>query len=133
MHALPGKQAALATENARLDVKRTMWALCLPSAENRAGIRIAQRWQFFDFLGSRGTKSRSVVDIIGISRDHRPAPSVLRRGDLFDIVLIRVNGESGPWPTPADVRRLRAVRRSIVPRRSCWRPGREVPTQHSMC
>ncbi|MGO9291612.1 MAG: hypothetical protein ACLQIJ_23015 [Polyangia bacterium] len=104
-------QAALAAENARWDIKRNMWALCLPSAENRAGINIAQRWQFLDFLGSRGTKSRGVVDILGISRDHRPAPGVLRRADLFEIVLIRVKGETAPWPTTADVKRLRAVQR----------------------
>jgi hypothetical protein len=37
---------------------------------------------------------RGIVDILGISRDSRPAPGVLRRGDLFEIVLIRVKGES---------------------------------------
>jgi hypothetical protein len=72
--------------------------------------RVAKRWQFIAFRGVGGGEWRGVVDLIGIRKDTaQPSGGVLKRGDLFDIVLLQIKGGSAPGPTSEDCRRLREV------------------------
>lgn len=74
--------------------------------------RHAKRWQFIDFLGPKGREAAGVVDILAMRKSGKAAAlgaDVLRRYDLFDIVLIQVKGGSAPWPSDEDVERLLAV------------------------
>lgn len=72
--------------------------------------RVAKRWQFMSFRGAGKGEWRGVVDVIAIRKDTtQPRGKVLKRGDLFDIVLIQIKGGSARAPTAADKRRLRHV------------------------
>jgi hypothetical protein len=51
------------------------------------------------------------VDVIAIRKDtSRSDHELLKRGDLFELILVQMKGGSARWPTPGDVRRLQAVR-----------------------
>ena len=53
---------------------------------------------------------------------------MLRPGDLFEIVLVQIKGGTAPWPTPADVKRLRAVQRRYRAKAvvlASWQKGAE--------
>lgn len=68
------------------------------------------KWRVINFVGPGGAESRGIVDLLAIRKDHRqPAEPGLKRGDLFDIVLIQVKGGSAPMPTAEDRERLRQV------------------------
>jgi len=74
--------------------------------------RIANRWKFVSFRGVGKGEWRGVVDLIAIRKNSRqPAGDILKRGDLFDIILIQVKGGSAPAPTMDDCRRLWAVKK----------------------
>jgi hypothetical protein len=61
------------------------------------------------FRGTGKGEWRGVVDLIAIRKNgEQPTGSVLKRGDLFDIILIRVKGGSSRGPTASDCRRLQA-------------------------
>jgi hypothetical protein len=68
------------------------------------------------------------VDLIAIRKNSKQPPGeVLKRGDLFDMVLIQVKGGSARGPTEADCRRLQEVKRiyrakSVV--QFQWRNGK---------
>ena len=92
--------------------------------------RVAQRWHFVSFRGPEGAESRGVVDILAIRKNtSQPCGDVLKRGDLFDIVLIQLKGGSARAPTKDDCRRLREVARFYRARavcQFCWRKGTPV-------
>lgn len=72
--------------------------------------RVANRWKFVSFRGAGKGEWRGVVDVIGIRKNTEdPNDECLKRGDLFDIVLIQVKGGSARGPTKDDCRRLREV------------------------
>ena len=72
--------------------------------------RVAKRWQFISFRGAKRGEWRGVVDVVAIRKDtSQPASEILRRGDLFDIILIQIKGGSAPQPTRQDCMRLREV------------------------
>jgi hypothetical protein len=72
--------------------------------------RVANRWRFVSFRGMGGGEWRGIVDLIGIRKDTaKSAHTLLRSGDLFEIVLIQLKGGSAPKPSPTDIARLRAV------------------------
>jgi hypothetical protein len=74
--------------------------------------RIADRWKFVSFRGANKGEWRGVVDLIAIRKNSRqPAGELLKRGDLFDIVLIQIKGGSARGPTRDDCLRLREVKR----------------------
>lgn len=82
----------------------TKWWITRYSNKQRA------RWQILGFGGPNGGESRGVVDLMAIRKDHRSAPpSGLKRGDLFEVVLIQVKGGSARRPTGDDERRLRRI------------------------
>lgn len=73
--------------------------------------RKGARWNLVDFGGSTKSESRGIVDLMAIRKDHRQDVSGLKRGDLFEIVLIQTKGGSAPRPTPEDIVRLKQVAR----------------------
>ena len=74
--------------------------------------RVANRWKFVSFRGVNKSEWRGVVDLIAIRKNTKPpAGNLLKRGDLFDIVLIQIKGGTARGPTENDCRRLREVKR----------------------
>jgi hypothetical protein len=72
--------------------------------------RVANRWKFVSFRGSGKGEWRGVVDVVAIRKDTRePNGNVMKRGDLFDIVLVQIKGGTSRPPTLEDRRRLREV------------------------
>ena len=71
--------------------------------------RTGAKWNLVDFGGKTKAEARGIVDLIAIRKDHRHDGPGLKRGDLFEIVLIQTKGGSAPRPTPGDVARLRVV------------------------
>jgi hypothetical protein len=74
--------------------------------------RVADRWRFVSFRGINKSEWSGVVDLVAIRKNSKaPSNGILRRGDLFDIVLIQIKGGSARGPTLDDCRRLREVKR----------------------
>lgn len=97
----PGKKAHHTAKWART---MTKW---LVTYTRRRGAR----WNLVDFGGKTRSEARGIVDLIAIRKDHSHEGPGLKRGDLFEIVLIQTKGGSAPRPTPDDVARLRRVAR----------------------
>ena len=68
-------------------------------------------WNLVEFAGPAGSESRGIVDLLAVRKDHRTVVAGLKRGDLFEVVLVQVKGGGARWPTRSDVDRLRAVAR----------------------
>ena len=69
--------------------------------------RVTKRWRFISFRGSKGGEWRGVVDVIAIRKStSQPNDEVLKRGDLFDIVLVQIKGGGAKAPSLSDRRRL---------------------------
>lgn len=64
-----------------------------------------------DFTGAIRSESRGIVDLIAIRKDHRRDGLGVKRGDIFEIVLIQAKGGSAPRPTLDDIARLKKVAR----------------------
>jgi hypothetical protein len=73
--------------------------------------RKGSKWNLVDFGGKTKSEARGIVDLIAIRKDHRQDGPGLKRGDLFEIVLIQTKGGSAPRPTPDDLARLKRVAR----------------------
>jgi len=90
--------------------------------------RIADRWKFISFRGVGKGEWRGVVDLIAVRKNSKqPAGDILKRGDLFDIILIQVKGGSAPAPTKDDCRRLwqvKKVYRAKAVIQFQWRKGK---------
>jgi len=71
--------------------------------------RTGGRWNLVEFGGKTGAEARGIVDLIAIRKDHRKDVSGLKRGDLFDIVLIQTKGGDSTRPTEEDRVRLSMV------------------------
>jgi len=71
--------------------------------------RTGAKWNLVDFCGKTKSEARGIVDLIAIRKDHRKDIPGLKRGDLFEIVLIQVKGGSAPRPTAKDLVRLSRV------------------------
>jgi hypothetical protein len=64
------------------------------------------------FRGGNGGEWRGVVDVMAIRKStSEPPDNGLKRGDLFDVILIQVKGGSARGPTASDCARLRKVAR----------------------
>ena len=62
--------------------------------------RVAKRWQFISFRGANKGEWRGVVDVLAIRKDtSQPTRKNLKRGDLFDIILIQIKGGTAPQPS----------------------------------
>ena len=74
--------------------------------------RVADRWKFVSFRGKNKAEWRGVVDLVAIRKSAaQPEGGLLKRGDLFDLVLIQLKGGSAPAPSEGDLLRLREVKR----------------------
>lgn len=95
----PGRKAQHTAKWARV---MTKWLI---TYSRRAGAR----WNLVDFGGRTGAESRGVVDLVAIRKNHWQSVSGLKRGDLFELVLIQTKGGSAPRPTAHDITRLSGV------------------------
>lgn len=100
----------------------TKWLI---SREHQGG----PKWRLVNFSGPTGAESRGIVDLIAIRKDHSDSPVPLKKGDLFEIVLIQVKGGNAKRPNPSDIERLKVVRdyyhASAVVLAS-WKKGKEL-------
>ena len=72
--------------------------------------RVAKRWRFVSFRGKNRGEWRGIVDIVAIRKNTSiPANPDLKRGDLFDLILIQMKGGSARAPSMVEKRRLQAV------------------------
>lgn len=67
-------------------------------------------WHVINFLGPNKSEARGIVDLLAIRRNQQVTKAPLKRGDLFEIVLLQVKGGSAKWPSAEDRERLRAVK-----------------------
>jgi hypothetical protein len=95
----PGKKAQRTAKWART---MTKWLITYSR-------RTGARWNLVDFGGKTRAEARGIVDLLAIRKDHRHDSSGLKRGDLFEIVLIQTKGGAAPPPTAQDVVRLSKV------------------------
>jgi hypothetical protein len=110
----------------------TRWAIRRATSGKRAGTHLVKRWQFVAFAGPSGGESTGIVDLLAIRRDHQSHGPTLRRGDLFEIILIQIKGGSAAWPSVSDQRRLLAVKASYKAKSvvlATWHKGAE-PSVH---
>ena len=87
------------------------WARTMTKWFVTYGHRAGARWNIVDFGGKTKSESRGVVDLIAIRKDHRQDTKGLKRGDLFEIILLQIKGGSAPRPTDEDIDRLLKVSR----------------------
>lgn len=72
-----------------------------------------RRWQLVSFRGPSGGESRGIVDVLAIRKDHQRQPDPpLKRGDLFEIIVVQLKGGRAPRPSMDDRERLRKVART---------------------
>ncbi|MDI6808749.1 MAG: hypothetical protein QME66_07185 [Candidatus Eisenbacteria bacterium] len=95
----PGKKAHHTAKWART---MTKW---LVTYSRRTGAT----WNLVDFGGKTKAEARGIVDMIAIRKDHRHDGPGLKRGDLFEILLIQTKGGSARRPTRDDLARLSRV------------------------
>jgi len=95
----PGKKAQNTSKWART---MTKW---LVTYSHRTGAK----WNVVDFGGKTNSEARGIVDLVAIRKDHRREVPGLKRGDLFEIVLIQTKGGTAPRPSPEDMTRLSKV------------------------
>jgi hypothetical protein len=92
--------------------------------------RVAKRWQFLSFRGAKKGEWKGVVDLVAIRKNTaKPDSKTLKRGDLFDIVLVQVKGGSARAPTMEDRHRLQEVAEyyhatKVV--QFCWQKGKKA-------
>jgi hypothetical protein len=92
----PGKKAQHTAKWART---MTKW---LVTYSHRNGAR----WNLVEFGGKTRAEARGIVDLLAIRKDHRHDGSGLKRGDLFEIILIQTKGGTSQRPSAADITRL---------------------------
>jgi len=88
--------------------KTARWAVTMTKVRIRRTIA-KTRWQLVTFVGPQGGESVGIIDLVAIRKDHSAGRAGLKRGDLFEIVLIQVKGGSAPFPSADEVTRLRLV------------------------
>jgi hypothetical protein len=92
--------------------------------------RVAKRWQFLSFRGAKKGEWKGAVDLVAIRKNTaKPDSKTLKRGDLFDIILVQVKGGSAKAPTVEDKRRLQEVAdyyhaTKVV--QFCWQKGKKA-------
>lgn len=94
---------------ARKASRTACWAKIMTKWLITRGQSGGPRWHVVNFLGPGNCESRGVVDLLAVRKDHGQRDGVVKRGDLFDLVLVQVKGGSAPPPTRDDVLRLRKV------------------------
>lgn len=116
----PTRKAIIHAKIARI---MTKWLITY----NRS--RTGAKWKLVEFGGPSGSEARGIVDMVAIRKDHRHSRLGLKRGDLFDIILIQTKGGFARRPTPDDVARLSRVakyHRAKAVVLSEWRRGEKL-------
>ena len=69
-----------------------------------------------------------IVDVLAIRKDTaRPNDPRLKRGDLFEMILVQMKGGSARIPDDEEIKRLKAVKTHYRAREIvlfCWKGGR---------
>ena len=114
--------------NAVAQAKRTAaWAKTMTKVVIAQSARKSPPWHIINFLGPLKAESRGIVDLIAIRRNHTDPEPPLKKGDLFEIVLIQVKGGSAKTPTPRDIERLELVSKAYGAKAvilSAWKKGK---------
>jgi len=87
------------------------------------------RWQLVTFFGPKGRESVGIVDLMAIRKNHADGTAGLKRGDVFEIVLIQVKGGGAPFPSEDEVERLRKVGKVYKAKAvllAHWKKGKQV-------
>lgn len=66
-------------------------------------------WHVINFRGPKKAESRGIVDMLAVRRNQAEPALPLKRGDLFEIVLIQTKGGTARLPSAEDKERLRKV------------------------
>jgi len=120
----PGKKAKKTGQWAKT---MTKWLITYSSKGSK-------KWQLVSFEGPKGGESRGIVDFIAIRRDHKSSEKPLKRGDLFEIILIQAKGGSAPMPSTDEILRLSKVGECYHAKRiilADWQKGK-APTLYSL-
>jgi hypothetical protein len=91
--------------------------------------RTGVRWNIVDFGGTTKAESRGIVDLLAIRKNHRDEKTGLKRGDLFDIILIQTKGGVSPRPIAEDISRLSKVAKYYKAKAVVlaeWRKGKQL-------
>lgn len=115
----PGRKAQHTAKWARTMTKWLITYSCRKGA----------KWNLLDFGGKTKAEARGIVDLMAVRKDHRNDHAGLKRGDLFDIVLIQTKGGSAQHPTLEDIARLRQVaehHRAKAVVLATWRRGLQL-------
>jgi len=100
MKLTPGKKAQRTAKWARI---MTKWLVTYSR-------HMGAKWNLVDFCGKAKAEFRGTVDLLAIRKDNsKPSVAGLKRGDLFEIILIQSKGGSSPRPTAQDIARLHKV------------------------
>ncbi len=117
-------------EKASIAAHRTSrWAKTMTKWLITKNCKNGVKWHVVNFVGSANSESRGVVDLIALRKDHHSKNSEIKIGDLFDIVLIQVKGGNAPFPTSADIVRLKKVakhHRAKAVVLSEWKPKKRL-------
>ncbi len=115
--------------------KRTgQWAKTMTKWLIAYASRGGKRWQIVSFEGAKGGESRGIVDLLAIRKDHKHSKEPVKRGDLFEMILIQAKGGSAQRPSRSDVARLSKVKKYHRAKNVIlaeWRKGKK-PTLHSL-
>jgi hypothetical protein len=72
--------------------------------------KVAKRWRIVTFRGPNKKEYRGIVDALAIRKDtSRPNKGSLKRGDLFEIMIIQMKGGGAKFPNITEKRRLKEV------------------------
>lgn len=107
---------------------RTMTKVAIAQSSGK-GAKAQPQWEVVNFLGRRKSESRGIVDLLVIRKNHDEPGGVLKRGDLFDMVIIQVKGGSARGPSSDDLVRLRKVQEIYGARAvllSTWKEGKKA-------
>jgi hypothetical protein len=89
--------------------------------------KVADRWKLVSFRGAGHGEWRGIVDVLAIRKSTaEPRDAALKKGDLFDIILIQIKGGGARSPNTAELQRLCQVARHYRARKVVlfqWRRG----------
>ena len=106
------KAVAAAIRTAKWATVMTKWRIGFETGGKRLGsanVKPIRRWQLVGFPGPAGPESAGIVDLMAIRKNHAKPTGRLKRGDLFEIILIQIKGGGAHRPKMDDIKRLRAV------------------------
>jgi hypothetical protein len=87
------------------------------------------RWQFVTFLGPKRGESVGIFDLLAVRKNQAAGSAGLKRGDLFEIVLIQVKGGSAARPSRDEIERMRIAGATYNAKAillATWRKGKQA-------